>query len=35
MVAQGQWGPDDATTLESSKASAGPTATAGQRVSAL
>lgn len=31
MVAQGQWGPDNATALESSRAPAGPTATAGQR----
>lgn len=31
VVAQGQWGPDNATTLESSRAPAGPTAAAGQR----
>lgn len=31
MVAQGQWGPDNATALESSRAPAGPTAPAGQR----
>lgn len=34
-VAQGQWAPDNATMLGSSRAPAHPTAAAGQRVSAL